>query len=221
MIERLGPGGSDDAWRWFIARYTPFVRAVLVYTIGGKDAAAAIDEFWGYLCTSEMLARADRGRRFRSFLAGTVRNFARQWHRGVPIQMDDGAWEAPQAVARPELPEDAELRLWARLVLRNALAELARVHPVSADALRRFYGVGDGLEDANAVLAPQTVAAIGGHLGLSVTALHQTLRRGRQRLRARIEAEVRETLRDGTDVEEELAWLLQEIASDAPGLADG
>lgn len=82
QIDALRGDNAESAWNWFVDRYRPFVRGVLRATLQTPaDAAPAEDEFWGYVYLSGAIHRADRERRFRAFLSGTVRNFARAWLR--------------------------------------------------------------------------------------------------------------------------------------------
>jgi hypothetical protein len=85
-IDALYGPDPEAAWSWFVERYRPFVREVLTAVLPPTtDVSAADTEFWGYFYLSRVVDRADRQRRFRALLFGTVRNFARRWRE---------AWEA-------------------------------------------------------------------------------------------------------------------------------
>lgn len=217
LLDRLHGTASEEAWRWFIERYRPFVRSCLRRMVREPGRAAAAEEdIWSYLFTSEVFEKADRGRRFRSYLAGTVRHFVQSWLRGdrTPHAEQDDVPEPEAAVA---LPEDVEARLWARHVLHLALAALADRHPDDARVLRLFYGLDDS-EDGIEFGEPQAASAVARELGIKPNGVHQILHRGRKRLRALIEAEVTETVRDTGQLAEEIELMVQAM-SEVPGLA--
>ena len=218
MLERLQGDEANATWTWFIERYRPFVCACLTRVAGRSgEVEAAEAEIWSYLYTSEVFERADRSRRFRSFLAGVIRNFGRDWRRRNHHQQgDDDSEQELEAEAKLDLPEDEEMRLFARQVLQLALSELERKHPDNAIALRCFYGIpvdadGDFVEAIPA-------SGIAKRLGIATNAVHQILHRGRKRLREHIERELRETVALGSELDEELALMLEAMGRDAPGL---
>jgi len=222
MISQLRKSDADDAWRWFIDRYRPFARSVLqkILSMRGRsrDLDPAADEFWAYLYSSNVFQRADRDRTFRNFLAGTLRNFARDYCRKnalVPTN-DNFVPEAP--VADDALLEDEELKLFARQVLRLALKHLEASHADSAKSMRWFYGVGDNADNLFESSDPMSVAEIAERLAVKPNAVHQHLYRGRKRLRARIEAEVRETVSNDELWQQELEVIIGALRVDAPGL---
>lgn len=222
-LDELAGTQADDAWRWFIDRYRPFARSVLsriLKTRGrGRDLEAAVEEFWAYLFSSNVFASADRGRRFRSFLAGTLHHFVRDYCRkNRHMQSEDEEVEIEPASV-DALPETEELRLFAHQVLRLALAQLEANHSDNAKAVRWFYGVDQDREDLSAVCEPLSVAEIAERLGIKSNAVHQVLHRGRKRLRVHIEAELKDTVTDGKDLDEEVRTILEALAQGAPGLS--
>lgn len=186
-----------------------------------RDLDAATEELWAYLFSSNVFARADRSRRFRSFLAGTLHHFVQDYCRKnqhVQAEEDELAIEPSITDA---LPENEELRLFAHHVLHLALEQLEASHPDNAKAVRWFYGVDQDGENLSLVCAPLSVADIAPRLGIQPNAVHQVLHRGRKRLRARIEAELKDTVTDASDLDEEVRTILSALTQDAPGLTAG
>lgn len=221
MLDRLHAPQAGEAWHWLIERYRPFARAVLrqILSAHGRenDVEAAVGEFWGYLYTSRVFERVDRERRFRSFLAGTIRNFARDFCRRNAAR-GGGLDPDFDPVAPVDLPEDREVRAFANQVLQVALAELGSRHTQSAMVLRWFYGVANDNDALAATAEPIPVTEIARRMQLKPNAVHQLLHRGRKRLRAHIEAELRETVAQPEDLEDEICMILRCLNDDRPGL---
>ena len=211
MLDALAGEEADAAWAWFVERYRPYVHGVLLAVLKSTDQAqAAENEFWGYVFLSNAVRRADRGRRFRTFLAGIVRNFARSWRRAH-------AAEEGNAVTQVERASDAdlvqaELTAWTDTVVSLALRDLRDEMPKAAEALTRFYGLqgGDG--------AQQSTTDIANSLQCNAAAVYQLLSRGRQRLRELIAAELMEGCSDAQEMEAELCELLRNLGQRHPGV---
>ncbi|MBL8734027.1 MAG: sigma-70 family RNA polymerase sigma factor [Planctomycetes bacterium] len=212
-IERLHDASADEAWRWFIDRYSPAIRAMLRRRLPAAAAAHAESEFWGYLYVSRAVANADRERRFRPYLAGVVRNFARAWWRRHAAA-GQAAESAPVLASAGIDWEQEELRAWARHTLMLALEAMATDFPTQATVLRWFYGLPD--QDGAGSALP--VGEIAARLGKSIAAIHQDLTRGRLRLRSCLEAELREQSGTVADWRAEILLIVQSLASDRPGL---
>lgn len=217
-IEQLRGSEATEAWHWFIDRYRGFVTAALRRMIWAPDrAAAAGDEFWGYLFQSGTVQRLQRPMRFRAFLVGTLRNYARDWMRRNPRHVEaevDGELAGQQGT----LPEDVETALWARQVLQLAMQRMDREQPRGALALRAFYGLPAGIEVEPA--SPQGATALGQALGCSPNALHQLLFRARGKLREFVAEEVRQTVHSEAELAAELATLLAAMGTVSPGIVD-
>lgn len=215
-LARLHDGKPDSGWDWFIRRYRGYVGALLRHLgLRHADVETATEDFWGYLYRSRAVERADRHGRFRSFLSGVVRNYARSWQREVaPRHTSAGASFDLEAL--PDVHDDADLELWAAQVLHLALARLSREHPDDARALRWFYGLPDevGQEAPPRVRATEIARRLGG----TANAMHQTLYRGRQRLRACFELEVSTTVGSSPELRDELRQLLVAVDRTRPGL---
>ena len=216
-IEQMqGEEAAAAAWQWFVERYRDFVAATLrriVWDVG--RAAAATDEFWGYLFQHEIVGRLRRGMRFRSFLITTLRNYALDWLRRNPRP----AAEDPTALERATttlLAEEEEMAIWTRQIVHLALQRLEREHHRHAHVLRAFYGVA-AKPDAEPP-APRAASAIADEQGLTDNALHQLLFRARLRLRECVVEEVRQTVSTRGDLDGELALLTQALVRTMPGL---
>ena len=218
MLDQLQGRSAEDTWRWFIDRYRPYILACLARRIRPRARAEqAAEEIWSYLFTSSMIENADRDRRFRTYLAGTVRHFALGWLRQHPHGEDEDAPEGAAAEADPALQlEDQDSRLWTRQVIQLALDELGQRYGEQAQVLRWFYGLPSSMEEEPA--EPRSASWIAAELGLKANAVHQIVFRGRKRLRSCIENELRETVRNADDLDDELRLVLGVIEQENPGL---
>jgi RNA polymerase sigma factor (sigma-70 family) len=213
-IQRLHDEGAEDAWRWFIERYYPEIRTMLGRRVPSQLAAQAEAEFWGYLFVSRAVTRAERERRFRPYLAGVVRNFARSWlRRHVGSATSDGQLEQIAASASHEF-EQEELRAWARRTVTLALDSMAKKYPTQTAVLRLFYGLSDG----EGQQVPVAVAEIAARLDKSIAAIHQDLTRGRLRLRECIEGDLRDQSGSAEDWRAEMQLIFGALDTDRPGL---
>ncbi len=212
MLDRLGQHRADEAWAWFVTRYRPSIRAILARQIGFAQVDAALDEFWSYLFTHKIAARADRARRFRTFLCAVARKYALVWRReqaGLP-----SADDAPEPTCEDAAADADDVRAWALHTLSLGLAALRERHADDADLLQWFYGVAvDGSE-----VEPLTVAVIATRTSKKPNAIHVALHRARQRLRAHVEAELREVVVDVEGFEDERRVILTAIGAARPGM---
>lgn len=214
-IDGLYGPHPEASWQWFVGRYRPFVREVLHAALPqGADVPAAEGEFWGYLFLSKVVERADRQRRFRALLFGTLRNFARRWRdsRGLDPLPND----ALDALMAEDTAAATATRLWAQNVLRNGLEELRKESPASAEALEIFYGIGDDTQTGATQQGPEVAE----RLGLSPQGIYMHLYRARARLRQCIESDLRDACADEEAFLDEMRLLLRIAASKAPGLME-
>ncbi len=218
MLDGLGGTDAEESWRWFIDRYRAYVRTCLGRLIRpAARADRAVEEIWSYLFTSSMIQNADRDRRFRTYLAGTVRNFAFDWLRAHRVGDGDLAAEPVAPDDEPvRVHEEQELRLWTRQLVQLALTDLARSSPDQARALRWFYGLPDGLDTASGETRP--ASWIAARLGMKANAVHQLIFRARNRLRVCLEAELRDTVRDEGDLADERRLIYGVLGEESPGL---
>lgn len=166
QLNRRRRGALDQA----IARFTPYVGAVLLRTLAGRACREDLEE----LCADVFVAlwahadQLDPEQGVRPWLAAVARNKATDWLRrqrpSAPIPED-----APDPSPGPEeltQRRDQSARLWAAV---EGLGEPDRTLFV------RYYYEGDKLK---------TVAA---ELGLSQNAAKQRLFRGRKALKAALQ----------------------------------
>lgn len=218
VIAQLHDGKPDDAWDWFIRRYRGYVAALLRHLgLGASDAAAATEEFWSYLYKSRAVERADRNGRFRSFLSGVVRNYAKSWRRERGGLGESALHDGLLAVAA-DTRDEADLELWAIQILHLGLTRLAREHADEERTLRWFYGLPD--EVGGDALPRVGGTEIASRLGCSPNAIHQALFRARNRLRSCIEKEIATTVGSSPDLRAELMLMLGIVERKQPGLVD-
>ncbi len=210
QIRALHGDDAEQAWRWFVGRYRSFIRGVLRTVVGAAAVDLVEHEFWGYVFLSGALRRADEDRRFRPFLAGIVRNFARTHVRdqGLPVAADFAADAVPDRDS-----QDGELLCWTQNVIANGLRRLHEEHEAAALVLVRFYGL--GLDGEPTV--PTPASQIADQFGLSRQAVYMLLHRGRRRLRLLVEQELREGCSDEAAFRDELQQLLRVAAKELPG----
>lgn len=216
MLQALEGQEAEQAWAWFIDRYRDYVRGALrVMLKQPLRVAEAEEQFWGYIYLSKAIPRADQKRRFRTYLAGILRNFAlaygRSQTRSKPLQAT--AHEPPADAALVQ----AELAVWADTVVDLALRDLHAEQPRAAAAIRDFYGFAPGqLEPAT----PLPTSVIAARLQCTNAAVYQLLARGRARLRELIENELRQGCSEPEGAEEELRLLQQSFGQRRPGMIE-
>ncbi len=161
--------------------------------------------------------------RFRSFLLGTLKHFLahardrdRAQKRGggsVPVQLDEAAIseaETHAARCRNWSADGMFEREWAASLLRQAVDRLAQEYAVA--------GKGALFEALKVRLSGGATAAVpyeemAKRLGRPATTLRSDVARLRVRYRAVLREEVRGTLIDPRDVDEELRHLRQAMAT--------
>lgn len=218
LIAEMHAGQPNDSWDWFIRRYRGYVAAVLRHLgFRAVDIDVATEEFWGYLYRSRAVERADRSGRFRSFLSGVVRNYARSWRREQGAAGEQPAADTtPEAL--PDLRQEVELDLWAAQILHLGLTRLGREHPDYERVLRWFYGLPD--EVGGEATPRRRATEIAQLLGCTPNAMHQTLFRARHRLRDSLEKEVSTTVGSSPDLREEVLLMLGAVGQSRPGLVE-
>lgn len=212
QLERLDDARADDVWRWFVRSYEGFVTRLLA-SYGVRDSELAASEFWTWLFERRAhVAGADRARRFRAWLVGFVRNFARERRRAtaagpdVPVETpdaEDSSWEA------------LETRLWADAVLQLGLDEVDRAKARRGEVLRLFYGIPPAGQDER---EPLGVSAIARELGLAIATISPMLTEARKLLRQAIERHLRETVATRADLTDEVRVLIDALRAPHPGL---
>lgn len=192
---------------------------------GREDDAARelAQEFFAHVLQHGDLGAADPSRgRFRSYLLGAVKHFladqrkqaGRQKRGGgaVPASLDapvtdEGATlELPDAGA--EVPDAWFDRQWALAVMERALAAV-EAEFASAGKAAHFEQLKPWLM-GEAAAPPQ--AEVARRLGLNEGAVKVAVHRLRKRFREVLRTEVRQTLGEGDDVDDELRYLIAALA---------
>lgn len=180
-----------------------------------EDARDLAQEFFATLLEKDWLKAADRTRgRFRSFLLTSLEHFlsnerARQHAQkrggGIPNLPIEEATNVTSARPTPEQVYD---RKWALTVMECALERLRREHKKNG-GLKRF----DVLKGCLTPSKPAPgYAEIAERLGISEGAAKVACHRLRKAYGAAIRAEIRETLAQGGDADEELKHLMNALS---------
>jgi RNA polymerase sigma-70 factor (ECF subfamily) len=192
--------------------------------IAQHDAQDLTQDFFAELIEHRTYAGADRMKgRFRSFLLGALkhlladaRDHDRAQKRGggtVPLQLYEAAISQVEAQAERGQSWDADgifEREWAASLLRQVLERLAQEYTIA--------GKGALFEALKAHLAASAAAAVpyeemAKRLGRVAATLRSDVARLRARYRAILREEVRGTVIDPRDVDEELRYLRRAMAA--------
>jgi RNA polymerase sigma factor (sigma-70 family) len=196
-------------WRPLFA----FVRAQ------GHDPEEARDLTQGYfaeLLAKDVLAQVDPEKgRFRSFLLASMRNYlAHQRDReralkrgggliGLSLDVEEGERNYTAEPANEVTPEDLFDRRWAMTVLDRALERLERVSDPAAFEAMRPHLTGEGREERYRQIAER--------LDMTEGAVKTAVHRLRRRFGDCLRAEIAETVADGSDVDDEVRYLLSVV----------
>ena len=186
---------------------------------GREDGQDLTQGFFAHLIETRGYAHADPEKgRFRSFLLSALKNFiadARDREQALKrgggmilIQLDDQAEMQIERAAKWEADEIYD-REWATSLVQQALDRLAQERAIAGKA--ELFGH----------LAPRLVAEesavpyeeMARRSRVTVSALRSELARLRARYRAIVREEVRETVCEATDVDDELRYLCQALAA--------
>ena len=188
------------------------------------DAEDLTQGFFADLIENRSYAQADRMKgRFRSFLLGTLKHFladARDYNRAekrgghiVPVQLNAAAISEAEAQAGRYQNWSADgvfEREWAASLLRQTLDRLAQEYMVAGKAAL-FEALKVHLTAGAVTAAPyEEMARL---LGRTASTLRSDVTRLRARYRAILREEVRGTVFDPSDVDEELRHLRQAMAA--------
>ncbi|HXA09332.1 MAG TPA: hypothetical protein VNW28_05080 [Chthoniobacterales bacterium] len=191
--------------------------------IGPEDAQDLTQGFFAELIRDRAYLRADRAKgRFRSFLLGALKHFVwemrdreRAQKRGggkISEPLDERAIaevEAQVASARNWAADSLYDREWAAALLRQTLDRL-RQECVIAGKTALFDSVQPYLSAARDKVIPYD--EISRRLNRNIGTLRSDIARLRLRYRAILREEVRGTIAEPTEVDEELRYLCQVIA---------
>lgn len=186
---------------------------------GGLNRHDAQDAVQGFI--ANLLSREDLNSvlpekgRFRSFLLTAFKNYLVSRARGevalkrgggrIQIDLDDLESQCARELSDEATPDRAFDRGWARHLMSRAFDRLSAEHRSPAQA-RLFAALRPALAEGGRI---QREAELAAELGLTTGALAVAASRLRKRYRAMIEDEVRRTLADPADLEEELRSLWQ------------
>ena len=192
--------------------------------ISQHDAQDLTQGFFADLIESRTYTRADPAKgRFRSFLLGALKHFvARARERdhaqkrgggSAPVELDETAISEAETYALRCNHWSADSifeREWAASLLRQALERLAQEYAVAGKAAL-FEALKDRLTTgADAAVSYEKLA---NRLGREATTLRSDVARLRARYRAIMREEVSGTVVDPRDVDEELRYLRQAMAT--------
>jgi RNA polymerase sigma factor (sigma-70 family) len=191
---------------------------------GSEDAQDLTQGFFAHLIESRAYARADPGKgRFRSFLLGALKHFiadvydrGRALKRGggmISEKLDDktiAEAEAEIGRATKWAADEVYDREWAASLLRQALDRLAQECAMAGKA-----GLFDDLKPYLAVNEESIIPyeQMARRLHRPVATLRSDVARLRARYRAILREEVRGTIVDVTEVDEELRYLCRALAA--------
>ncbi|HZL72706.1 MAG TPA: hypothetical protein VFC86_09615 [Planctomycetota bacterium] len=178
-----------------------------------EDSRDIAQGFFAYLLEKGVVEKAARDRgRFRSFLIGVLENYLANEHRkstaikrgggALPFSLDFDREERLESIepADPSPPLDAYNRAWALAVLRRAFesfrGDSLKTHPVEHVEALVLHLQGPADDQTNDGLAAR--------LGRTPGDVKHLLTRSRRRLRELILEQLRETVENESDVEEEL-----------------
>jgi RNA polymerase sigma factor (sigma-70 family) len=187
------------------------------------DAEDLTQGFFADMIENRAYARANEMKgRFRSFLLGTLKHFLahardrdRAQKRGggaMPVQLDEAVIseaEAHVAHCQKWSADGVFEREWAAALLHQALDRLAQEYAVASKSAL-FEALQAHLTGATATVPYEEIAK---RLGRPTTTLRSDVARLRARYRAILREEVRGTVIDPRDVDEELRHLRQAMAA--------
>ena len=186
------------------------------------EARESAQEFFAHVLAGGRIEGADPARgRFRSYLLGALRHFesdlrerARRLKRGGGVPTASFSEDGIAEPATAGLDASRFDREWAFTLLERALAT------VESDL--RSAGKSAHFERLKPALVGDELPSptdLARELGLTEGALKVAIHRLRRRFREAVRAEISQTLTDGDDVQEELRYLIEVLAS--PGSQTG
>jgi len=179
------------------------------------DAEDLVQGFFGTLLERGSVAAADPQRgRFRAFLLTAFQRFAVNEHeragaqkRGggvktLSIDFDDGESRFASEPSHEMTPEREYERRFALALLARVLKSVADERPGDADLLPYVGGAGDA----------RPYAEIAARRGSTEAAVKVAVHRLRARYREQLRAEIRETVAEERDVDDEIRHLLAVVS---------
>ncbi|MFN5321454.1 MAG: RNA polymerase sigma factor [Planctomycetota bacterium] len=182
-----------------------------------EDAEDLVQSFLLDTIDSGRVERADPSRgRFRTFLLASLKHYRANWRRGEQTLKRGGGVErwsldfAQAGKSWPGEPSDRETpdrqfdRKWALCLIENSLQRVAAKSEAKGrgDLFARLKPYLTGADDAD---SHERVAS---ELGLTVGAVRVALHRWREEWRRAIREEIRQTVLEEAEIEDELAHLM-------------
>jgi RNA polymerase sigma-70 factor (ECF subfamily) len=189
VIEAAAAGSADDRAA-FVRRYGPVARAYLAARWRSSPCLQELEDavqevFLACFARNGVLDQAERGRGFRPFFYGVVRNVARRIEQERARRREQ---QPPGDVALEELPDNDESlsqafdRAWARALVREAAQRMAeRAQEAGEAASRRVELLRLRFQEE---LPIRDIAA---RWGADAAALHHEYARARQEFRTALE----------------------------------
>ncbi len=219
--------GATDEARQALAElceiyYTPVLRFIRRERASDDAARELTQEFFARLLARRGLDTVEPGRgRFRSFLLGAVKHFladmrdrdrAAKRDCGRPLETIQPEHETslgiqpadPQAFA----PDTLFDREWAFAILDHALSSLAEEHRAAGQS-EQFEALKPWLTGDTEKLPQATVAA---RLGWNEGAMKVAVHRLRRRFRESVKSQIRQTVAEPAQIDEELRYLVEVLA---------
>jgi RNA polymerase sigma-70 factor (ECF subfamily) len=185
------------------------------------DAQDLTQEFFARLLRHNWVADADRHRgRFRSFLLTAMKRFMiNEWRKERTLKRGGGAWCEPLQLETAETrhsrepvdtstPEQVYERQWALRLLESVLDRLREVYAREGKPAL-FEALGFCLSGSR---EGKPYAALAAQLGMTEGAVKMTVSRMRERYRACLKEEIRQTVASQAEVEGELRHLFRVLA---------
>jgi RNA polymerase sigma-70 factor (ECF subfamily) len=192
LVQRAAHGGGADLNEWAQASWYPLYAWARHKDWSPEDAADAVQDFVGKICTNGLLQQVDPARgRFRSWLlAGFSNHLSSRRRHDMRLKRGGGMKHVPADEQSLEVfyqtdmaavtdANQAYSRAWALTLMDEALARLAD-HYQAGGRGELFETLLPALEEPLAETTYQESAA---RLGLSGSALRQAAVRFRQRYR--------------------------------------
>ena len=187
------------------------VTAGHAWVYGGRDAADLTHDFFAQILEGRMFAQLRReGAPFRVYLLGALRHFLSQLRIRESAQKRGGsghcaAIHSLEDIESIVLPDEAVFdREWALAMVQRAIQTLDPVDP----SVKRF------LPWITREMTAETRRQLAEELGMSDVAVKVSLHRLRKKFRQNIRALIAETLKDASEIDAELDYLIQVLKNE-------
>lgn len=185
---------------------------------GEQEAEDLTQGFFASLLARESLQGADENLgKLRAFLLGSVKHFLVDEYRKMnaakrgggtgPLSLDheDAERQFADVIADGNSPESLFERMWARTLIEEVIGRIEKEY-VEAGKHEVFAALRPIVMSEE---SPRPQRAIARELGMSLAAVKVGVFRLRQRFRELLEGEIRQTLHEQGEMEEELQQLLR------------